>query len=409
MASPGGGGRAASASERAYGALVRLYPEELRRRYGGEMVRCFGELCREETRDRGARGVAALWARTLPELLFTALKERSGMLARNAYLPVRPATAARWGALSALVGGTLGTAFYLVGELVGVVDALIFAAAVLLSALGLVGLYGTLAACSRRPGKLAGAGAVLAILSAASWLVVGGYEGVRELILGPGPVINYFRVVGLIDNVAAVGVLCWFFGLLLLGVATLKSQLPGRLRALPLALFVLTSVSIVVQALFPPAGYGGQLGYGLDNLGLLVLLIVLHKLATVLPFLGSALLGWVLLGSRGTDRPLAAASGAASGAAGGIGPVRRTTSAATGAAGRALGAWPGASAAKAKEKELLEAIRRHGETTAAGAALETSLSVAEADRMLSRLAAKGHLEVRVERGMLVYALWRRET
>ena len=44
----------------------------------------------------------------------------------------------------------------------------------------------------------------------------------------------------------------------------------------------------------------------------------------------------------------------------------------------------------------------------AGAALETTLTVEEADRMLSDLAAKGHLEVRVERGRLLYSLWESE-
>jgi hypothetical protein len=47
-----------------------------------------------------------------------------------------------------------------------------------------------------------------------------------------------------------------------------------------------------------------------------------------------------------------------------------------------------------KEKELLEALARHGEVSAARAALETSLSVSEADRMLSRLPKDGHVEVR---------------
>jgi hypothetical protein len=40
-----------------------------------------------------------------------------------------------------------------------------------------------------------------------------------------------------------------------------------------------------------------------------------------------------------------------------------------------------------------------------GAALETSLTVEEADRLLQALAAKGHLEITVEHGRLVYALW----
>jgi hypothetical protein len=63
------------------------------------MVRCFRDLCREELEDSGGLGLAALWARTLPELLYTALKERSTMLARNAYRSV--------------VGVALATAFIL--------------------------------------------------------------------------------------------------------------------------------------------------------------------------------------------------------------------------------------------------------------------------------------------------------
>jgi hypothetical protein len=58
-----------------------------------------------------------------------------------------------------------------------------------------------------------------------------------------------------------------------------------------------------------------------------------------------------------------------------------------------------------KEKELLEALARHGELTPARAALETSLGVAEADRMLSGLAKDGHIEVRAREGRLGYALW----
>ena len=53
----------------------------------------------------------------------------------------------------------------------------------------------------------------------------------------------------------------------------------------------------------------------------------------------------------------------------------------------------------------------HGELTlrpdrrVAGAALETSLTVEEADRLLSALATKGHLGVTVEHGRLLYSLW----
>lgn len=58
-----------------------------------------------------------------------------------------------------------------------------------------------------------------------------------------------------------------------------------------------------------------------------------------------------------------------------------------------------------KEKELLEALERRGEITAARAALETSLSVAAADESLSRLAENGHVRVHAREGSLAYSLW----
>lgn len=58
-----------------------------------------------------------------------------------------------------------------------------------------------------------------------------------------------------------------------------------------------------------------------------------------------------------------------------------------------------------KERELLEALGRRRKLTAEGAALETPLTVEEADIMLRALAAKNHLEVGVEDGRPVYSLW----
>ena len=58
------------------------------------------------------------------------------------------------------------------------------------------------------------------------------------------------------------------------------------------------------------------------------------------------------------------------------------------------------------EKELLVAMRdAGGAITPVEAALETSLTVDESEGMLSALAAKGHLEVSVERGRVLYSLW----
>src|SRR3712207_3750806 len=104
---PRGHERAVGTSERAYRSLLRAYPRELRDGYGEEMARCFRDLCREELED-GGLGLAALWARTLPELFYTALKERSTMLARNAYRSV--------------VGVALATAFILLIPLLAAPD-----------------------------------------------------------------------------------------------------------------------------------------------------------------------------------------------------------------------------------------------------------------------------------------------
>ena len=65
-------------------------------------------------------------------------------------------------------------------------------------------------------------------------------------------------------------------------------------------------------------------------------------------------------------------------------------------------------AEESKERELLGALARRGELSPALAALETSLTVAEADRMLSDLAESGHVEVRAHEGRLGYALWEQD-
>ncbi len=61
-----------------------------------------------------------------------------------------------------------------------------------------------------------------------------------------------------------------------------------------------------------------------------------------------------------------------------------------------------------KEKEILGAVERRGELSPARAAMETSLTVAEADRMLGDFANKGYLVARVSAGSLVYGLWDEE-
>jgi capsular polysaccharide biosynthesis protein len=97
-------------------------------------------------------------------------------------------------------------------------------------------------------------------------------------------------------------------------------------------------------------------------------------------------------------------------AASGIGRAARRVTSVVGRRPRATREVPTSPPATeaAKEKELLAALGRRGKLTVAGVALETSLTVGEADRMLSALAAKGHLEVTVGHGRLLYALWDRD-
>lgn len=57
-----------------------------------------------------------------------------------------------------------------------------------------------------------------------------------------------------------------------------------------------------------------------------------------------------------------------------------------------------------RERELLTAIQAAGTITPIEAALETSLTVDEAEEMLSRLAERGHLMVESRDGALLYAL-----
>ncbi len=405
-----GGERADLGSERVYRALMCAYPEEVRRRYADEMIGYFGDLCREERMSRGPKGVALLWARTLPELLFTALQERGTQFRGNAYLPVAPRTVARWGALCALLGGVLGIAFHLIDySLLGALNILtgdhsygngpfarfftlsLLLGALSLASLGLFGLYGAVVSRSSegRPGLLAGAGAVFSTASVALWLATSGYAFVHQLASGSDLFAPFEWLWYAGTAVLPLAFLSWFLGLLVLGVAAaLEGRLPRRLRVLPLALFALIALSY-------------ELGGRFETVGNPVTAAVVMGFGQSLPFVGIALLGWVLLKDHDAE-PLAVSGGPAGSDAAARGTMRSVSR----TAGRMRGASSGTSGVEAaKEKELLQALGRRGALTAAGVALETSLSVEEADRMLSALAAKGHLEVRAERGRLLYSLW----
>ena len=214
---PGGPERVVGASERAYRALLRAYPRGLRDEYGDEMARCFRDLCREELEDGGGFGLAALWVRTLPELFYTALKERSTMVTRNVYQSV--------------AGVALATAFILLIPLLAApawsLADFVFAGALIFG----TGLVYVLAA--RKAGNIAYRAAVGVALAAAFILVwVTGAVG----------------IIGSEDNPANL----MYFGVLAVGIISAivaRFRPPGMARALfatALAQALVAAISLIL-------------------------------------------------------------------------------------------------------------------------------------------------------------------
>lgn len=327
-----------SSSERAYRSFLRAYPKELRQEYGEEMARTFRDLRRRELESRGVRGLAMLWSRTLPELVFTALTERSTMLtsnfSRNAYLPARPVVVKKWGGISALVGGIMGAVAFNVGALfpspLSLGEGLFWLFSCILA---LVGLYGTRAERAEHSGYLVrfvGAGAILATMS----VIVGRSVSLQlSALMSILPVLlcilSLFGLYGTLaerserfgppGRLAAVGAVLvtvsvvfwlamgslsalawllawqwtavpynlansitlysWLAGLALLAMAAFRARLSGGLNIMPLVMISLVLIGIFLAFL--------------TTLGMPILVN--------LPFIGSALLGWFLLKNTGTD------------------------------------------------------------------------------------------------------------
>jgi len=84
----------------AYAEMIRLYPRELRLRFGGGMEEVFGDSLREAAARRGFKGIVAVWGRALWELLTVAAPSR---LENNTLMA---------GALSLLASSVLFLAFF---------------------------------------------------------------------------------------------------------------------------------------------------------------------------------------------------------------------------------------------------------------------------------------------------------
>ena len=66
-----------------YSRLLALYPRAFRRRFGQDMAELFRDLRRHEAQERGGRGVARLWLRTVFGLLLHAPVEHGSELLRR--------------------------------------------------------------------------------------------------------------------------------------------------------------------------------------------------------------------------------------------------------------------------------------------------------------------------------------
>lgn len=117
-----------SRSGRVYGVLLLAYPREFRRRFGGEMAQAFKDSCRDAELRGGALGVMMLWVRTMPDLMSTAIVERSR------------AVRSRWLFALILLSLALGFAIAYVDSSPGWDDTGVSAATVL----GVSGLFGLL-------------------------------------------------------------------------------------------------------------------------------------------------------------------------------------------------------------------------------------------------------------------------
>ncbi len=361
-----------ASSEQLYGALLSLYPKAFRSRYASEMRRDFRELSREGLEEGGGTELARVWASTLSDLLVTAIKERGTMPARGAYLAVDPRIVAK--------------------SMVAVV---------------LVALAVTMASLSMIPQYEASNKVLIGTEDSAPSTLELQRQDLQEVTLTLAEATRSRPVAeDTIDR---------------LGLSTTPGVFLQRLEAEP-----------VKNTQFIEVSYTDQDPRRAQVVANTVVDVLSERVSKLDPSSNDPVRATLWERARIPEAPvspnplrnglLVLVSGlllsvslafalpkiAASGTGGAALPeTRAVVSGPTNVSwGRTIGA---PDTEGAKEKELLEALRRRGALTVAGVALETSLTVEEAERMLSALAAKGHLEVSVAHGRLLYSLWEGDT
>ena len=370
---PGGRGREdrrlanllLAASELIYGTLLALYPKSFRQRYAEEMRRDFADLSREGLEEGGAE-LARVWGGAFSDLALTALQERGTAMSRNAYLPVDPRVA-----VSALV------------------------------AVVIVAVTVTAASLVKTPQY-----------EASSTLLIGQERGLGKEAVGVRALGSQELTLTLAEATRSRPIAEKTIERL--GLSMRPDVFLERLEAEPIentqfiklsytdadpmrARVVTNTVGDVLSEQVSKVGQDNRITASLwERAPVPEEPVSPNPLRDGLLALVSGLL--ICVGLAFVS-PVVAASGIGRAARRATSVVGRTTHVA-----RGVPATPPHTEA-AKEKELLEALGRRGKLTVAGVALETSLTVGEADRMLSALAAKGHLEVAVEHGRLLYSLW----
>jgi capsular polysaccharide biosynthesis protein len=358
------------ASQRLYGALLALYPAAFRRRYAAEMRRDFADLSREALEEGGGAELVRLWGAAFSDLAITAFEERGTVLSRNAYLPVQPRIAAR--AMVAVVLVALTVAVF---------------------SLSMTPQY-----------------------EASTKVLIGRQD--PEGLPAPEMEVHQLQEFTLTLAAATRSRPIAEEAIERLGLSTTPDVFLERLQAEPIENTQFIELSYTdpdpVRAQRVANTVGDVLSQRVSETeargsGMTATLweraMVPEEPTSPNPLRNGLLAlvsGLMMCLGLAFALPRIAASGVGRVALQATGAVGLTASGSRGASARAP-ATDGA-----KEKELLEALERRGKLTVAGVALETSLTVEEADRMLSALAAKGHLEVTVARGRLLYSLWERD-
>jgi capsular polysaccharide biosynthesis protein len=362
-----------AASGQLYGALLVLYPKAFRRRYGAQMRRDFLELSREGLEEGGATELVRVWAQALSDLVLTALMERGIMPARIAQMSVDPRVAAR-----AMVGAVV-----------------LVAVAVILASSTMTPTYEASAQVwvdqEQRDQQtyVTRSGEEIQTLSPPGQLQTIVLEMMHAIDSRPVADEAIYRLgiemtsAEFLDNLSIEQVENTSFIVL-----TYEGSDPVEAKRIVNTVGAVSSefaersstftATVYEKAAVPTTPVGP---HPLRN-GLLTLVVGLLLCAgpvRALPGVGTRLAGalgeWCV--RQGDDQARAPA----------VPPADPNE------------------AERIKEKELLQALGRCGKLTAVEATLESSLSVEEADRMLSELAARGHLEVTVEHGRLYYAHW----